>query len=122
MASLVFTAKLHSSRGVVLSLVDKRSGRELAGSTDGLGLGQYLYERFDKDRTMEWCTNYVRPGNLWADFYKPGQPPSDQFPYQAASPKDFKLRFEENATAVSAVMEAAATGNLPAVTTRLILY
>jgi hypothetical protein len=122
MESPFFSAKLDSSRGIVLSLVDKRSGRELAGNTDGLGLGQYLYERFDKDRTMEWCTNYVRPGNLWADFYKPGQPPSDQFPYQAASPKNFKLRFEETATSVNAVMEAFATANLPAVTTRLILY
>ena len=122
MESPFFTAKLDPSRGVVLSLVDKRSGRELAGNTDGLGLGQYLYERFDKDRVMQWCTNYVRAGQLWADFYKPGQPPSDQFPYQAASPKDFKLRFEETATSVNAIMEAAATTNLPAVTTRLILY
>ena len=122
MDSPFFSAKLDSSRGIVLSLVDKRSGRELAGNTDGLGLGQYLYERFDKDRTMAWCTNYVRPGNLWADFYKPGQPPSDQVPYQAASPKNFKLRVEETATSVNAIMDAAATANLPAVTTRLILY
>jgi hypothetical protein len=107
---------------VVLSLVDKRSGRELAGHTDGLGLGQYLYERFDKDTVMLWCTNYVRPPRFWADFYKPGQPPSDQYPYQALSPKDFTLRFEENAASVDAIMDAAATTNLPAVTTRLILY
>jgi len=122
MQSTFFSARLDPSRGVVLSLVDKRSGHELAGNTDGLGLGQYLYERFDKDRTMQWCKDYVRAGQLWADFYKPGQPPSDQFPYQAASPKDFKLRFEETATSVIAIMEAAASGNLPAVTTRLILY
>ena len=61
-------------------------------------------------------------GQLWPDFYKPGQAPSDQVPYQAASPKDFKLRFEENAASVNAIMEAAATADLPAVTTRLILY
>ena len=117
-----FSAKLDPSRGIVLSLVDKRSRRELAGNSDGLGLGQYLYERFDKDRVMQWCSNYVRGSHLWADFYKPGQPPSDQYPYQALSPKDFKLRFEETAASVNAIMEAAATTNLPAVTTRLILY
>ena len=122
MESPFFSAKLDPSRGVVLSLVDKRSGRELAGHTDGLGLGQYLYERFDKDRVMQWCKDYVRPDSLWPDFYKPGQAPSDQYPYQALSPKDFKLRFEENAASVVAVMEAAATTNLPAVTTRLVLY
>ena len=122
MESPFFSAKLDSSRGIVLSLVDKQSGRELAGNTDGLGLGQYLYERFDKDRVMQWCKDYVRPGITWPDFYKPGQPSSDQYPYQAASPKDFKLRFEETTASVAAVMEAAATTNLPAVTTRLILY
>jgi len=122
MESPFFSAKLDPSHGVVLSLVAKRSGRELAGLTDSLGLGQYLYERFDKDRVMQWCKDYVRPGQLWPDFYKPGQAPSDQCPYTAMSPKDFKLRFEETATAVSAVMDAAATTNLPAVTTRLILY
>jgi hypothetical protein len=117
-----FTAKLDPARGTIASLVDKHSGRELAGHTDGLGLGQYLYERFDKDRVMQWCSNYVRGPKLWADFYKPGQPPSDQYPYHAASPKDFKLHFEETATSVNAVMDCAATTNLPAVTTRLILY
>jgi hypothetical protein len=122
MQSPFFSAKLDPSRGVVLSLMDKHSGRELAGNTDGLGLGQYLYERFDKDRVTQWCNDYVRPPRLWADFFKPGQPPSDQYPYQAVSPKDFKLRFEETAVSVDAIMEAAATTNLPAVTTRLILY
>jgi hypothetical protein len=38
------------------------------------------------------------------------------------SPKDFTLWFEGNSVAISAVMESAATTNLPAVTTRLILY
>jgi hypothetical protein len=120
MESPFFTAKLDSSRGVIVSLVDKRSGRELAGNTDGRGLGQYLYERFDQDRVMQWCTNYTR--RVHPDFYKPGQPPSDKYPYQATSPKDFKLRFEETVASVDAIMEAAATTNLPAVTTRLILY
>jgi hypothetical protein len=122
MESPFFSATLDPSRGVVRSLVDKHSGCDLAGHTDGLGLGQYLYERFDKDRVMLWCSNYVRGPKLWADFYKPGQPPSDQYPYQAASPKDFKLRFEETTVSVDAIMETAATTNLPAVTTRLILY
>ena len=117
-----FTAKLDPARGIILSLVDKRSGRELAGHTDGLGLGQYLYERFDKDRVMQWCSNYVRGGYLYPDFYKPNQPPSDQFPYQAASPKNFELWFEGTDASIDAVMECAATTNLPAVTTRLILY
>ena len=103
--------------------MDKRSGRELAGNTDGLGLGQYLYERFDKDRTMQWCTQ-LRPARaiFGLTSTSPGSRRPISVPYQAASPKDFKLRFEETATSVNAIMEAAATANLPAVTTRLILY
>ena len=118
-----FKAKLDPSRGIVLSLVDKRSGRELAGNTDGLGLGQYLYERFDKDRVMQWCSNYVRgPASFGLTSTSPASRLPTSVPYQAASPKDFKLRFEETAASVNAIMEAAATTNLPAVTTRLILY
>jgi hypothetical protein len=101
--------------------VDKHSGRELAGHSDGLGLGQYLYERFDRDQITAWCSKYVH-GHLYPDFEKPNLPPAAQYPYQAASPKDFKLRLEETATSINAVMEAAATTRLPAVTTRLILY
>jgi hypothetical protein len=122
MESPFFKAKLDPSRGIVLSLVDKRSGRELAGNTNGLGLGQYLYERFDRDRVSQWCSNYVKGPKLYADFYKPNQPPSDQYPYSAASPKNFKLRFEETAVSVDAIMDCPATAGLPAVTTRLILY
>ncbi|HOX58650.1 MAG TPA: polysaccharide lyase family protein [Candidatus Paceibacterota bacterium] len=116
-----FSAKLDPARGIITSLVDKRSGRELAGNSDGLGLGQYLHERFDRDRVSQWCSKYVR-GYMHPDFFKPNQPPSDQFPYQAASPRDFKLRFEETAAAINAVMESTATATLPAVTLRLILY
>jgi hypothetical protein len=123
MESPFFNAKLDPARGVVVSLVDKASGRELAGNTDGLGLGQYLYERFDRTQVAQWCTNYCRPARSSnPDFMKPGQPSADQFPYQAASPRDFKLRMQETAVSLEAIMEAAATTNLPAVTTRLILY
>ncbi len=122
MHSPFFSARLNPARGIVVSLLDRESKRELAGNTDGLGLGQYLYERFDKDRISQWCSNYVRGGYLHPDFYKPNQPPSSEYPYQAASPTNFSLRFEFNDATVEAVMEAPATTNLPAVTTRLILY
>ena len=71
---------------------------------------------------MQWCSNYVRGGKLWADFYKPGAAAFRSVPLPGGFAKDFKLRFEETAISVNAIMEAAATTNLPAVTTRLILY
>jgi hypothetical protein len=47
----VFTAVLDPRRGVIRSLIDKRSGRELVDSNSDFGLGQYLYERFDQVRS-----------------------------------------------------------------------
>ena len=41
----VFTAVLDPQRGVIRSLIDKRSGRELVDTNSDFGLGQYLYER-----------------------------------------------------------------------------
>jgi len=115
-----FSATLDASRGIVLSLVDKRSGRELADTSAPVGLGQYLYERFDGNQVTQYCRAYLKQGHMHADFFKPGLPPASQ--YQAASPGNFKLRFEEAAASVAAIMEATATASLPAVTTRLILY
>jgi hypothetical protein len=117
-----FSATLDPSRGIVLSLVDKHSGRELADTRAPVGLGQYLYERFDGNQVTQYCRAYLKRGQMHADFFKPGLPPASRRPYQAASPQGFKLRLEDTATSANAIMEAAATTNLPAVTTRLILY
>ena len=39
---------------------------------------------------MAWCSNYVRGGYLYPDFYKPELPPSDQFPYQRCFAEGFQ--------------------------------
>lgn len=102
-----FKAKLDLARGVVCSLVDKRSGRELVDGSASVGLGQYLYERFDSNQVRLYCRTYTR-GADWtaADFGKPGLPTAEQCPYQAVSPENFKLRLEQTPVSVTAVMEA----------------
>lgn len=119
-----FKAKLDPARGVIASLVDKRSGRELVGPTAAVGLGQYLYERFDSNQVRQYCENYLRGGDYTpANFGKPGLPPASQCPYQALSPRDFKLRLERTPVSVVAVMEAQDGASFPkAVSTRLVLY
>ena len=72
------SAKLDPARGIISSLVDKRSGRELAGSTDGLGLGQYLYERFDNDRVSHGARTTSAAATCIPTSTSPNQPPSDQ--------------------------------------------
>ena len=117
-----FKATLDAAHGVVRSLIDKRSGRELVDATSGYGLGQYLYERFDGNQVTQYCRAYLKPGHMNADFFKPGLPPADQYPYQAHSPRNFKLRIEKTPVCARAVLDSAANAHLPAVTTRLVLY
>jgi hypothetical protein len=118
-----FKATLDSRRGVVRSLIDKRSSRELLDAASPVGLGQYLYERFDRNQVRSYCESYLRGGGEPANFAKPGLPTAEQCPYQAISPAGFKLHFEQSSVSVTAVMETQGGTNLPrAVTTRLVLY
>ena len=112
-------ATVDPARGVVTSLVDKRSGRELVGD----GFGAYLYERFDSDQIKRYIKDYLKNPHWTIDFEKPGLPQADQAPYRSVHAKDFTLRFERTAVSAEAVMEAPAGNGVPhAVTTRLILY
>jgi hypothetical protein len=121
--SPAFKAVLDFSRGVIRSLTDKRTGRELVDSSAPHGFGQYLYERFDSNQVHQYMVAYLKHRAWSVDFDKPGLPPADKFPYQAASPANFKLRFEQTPLTISAVMEAPAGAGVPnPVTTRLTLY
>ncbi len=84
-----FRVRLDPKRGVVASLVDKQSGRELVDTSSKYGFGQYLYERFDADQghkyLVAFCKSYPWPG--WAEkIVKPNLPPAKEVPYVAASP------------------------------------
>ncbi len=116
-----FVAVLDPQRGTIRSLIAKSSGRELVDAKSEFGLGQYLYERFDYAQTWNYIRAYLKEMLVWSlDFEKRGLP--KDVSYSAASPRDFRLRFETTPVSIAAVMESAVTTNLPAVTTRLILY
>ncbi len=86
-----FHVGIDASRGVLRSLVDKRTGRELIDRSASYGFGQYLYERFDKQRHLKFLDDYCKkplPG--WAEeFGRAALPPASEAPYTAASPKNF---------------------------------
>jgi hypothetical protein len=120
-----FRAVLDPAKGAIASLVDLRSGRELVDAKAEHGFGQYLYERFDADQVRAYNKAYTKIAADWAlnELGKPQMPSAREVPYRAAGPKNCTLRIEEDAVAVTAVMEAAASAELPhRVTTRLILY
>jgi len=118
-----FHVTLDPSRGIVSSLVDKASGRELIDGTTTVGLGQYLYERFDTQQMNDYCNAYLRhPEYVKSQVFNKVSQPPEQFPHSIASPKDFRLRIHRSAVSVAAVMESREESGLPAVTTRVVLY
>ena len=119
---------LDPERGVVKSIVDKSSGREMVDTNSLFGFGQYLYERFDSNNVAGYVKSYVKINADWAvnELGKPSMPPADKTPYRAILPKAFKLKFNRP-TGVKgiryATMEAPASPELPyAVTTKVFVY
>ena len=85
-----FLARLDQSRGVIASIVEKRSGRELVDESSQYGFGQYLHERFDQQRVREYFEDYLKYIPGWAPhFARGGLPSADEVPYWCGSPKVF---------------------------------
>ena len=102
-----FCLKLDPSRGVVTSLVDKQSGRELVDTTSKYGFGQYLYERFDEENIKTFLKTYMKSQPSWnVHFGKGDMPPASEIAYSAASPKDFSLDVRRGDVSITATMTA----------------
>lgn len=120
--------RIDERRGTIVSLFDKRTGRELVDSTAKYGLGQYLYERCDGDQAKAYFTAYVKERfskSPWAegDFGKPGMPPASQVPYAAASPEGFNAEYEAGAVCASVTLTAPAGAQVPhPVTLKVTIY
>jgi hypothetical protein len=120
-----FRARLDLARGVVASLVDKRSQRELVDATSEYGLGQYVYERFDADEAAAYVKAYCRNIASWVyqDFAKPDLPPAKDVPHVTASPSNFQSSIARGALRTIATMRAAASKEVPHdVTVRITLF
>jgi hypothetical protein len=120
-----FSAKLDPARGVVTSLVDKRSDRELVDPASKFGLGQYVYERFDADEALGHVKAYCGFTGGWveADFAKSQMPPAKQVPHVTASPRNFSLSVRRGPLATVATMRADADNQVPhGVVVRLTLW
>lgn len=120
-----FRVKVAASRGAIVSLVDKRTGREWADAGAAHGLGQYLNERFDKAQTDRYCRDYQQ--GRWGDtlhpgMSKPGLP--DDVPYRAAAATGGSLRITRHAAGEHAVLECPGdtARHLPASSLRVSLY
>jgi hypothetical protein len=116
--------RLDPVRGVIASLVDRRTGREWVDGSSEYGLGQYLNERFDSSQTEDYCRAYQqgRWGNhLHPGMYKPGLPAGIR--YRRASGSNGSMHLIERGGAQTGTVEMPGDSNnhLPATSLRVTL-
>jgi hypothetical protein len=106
---------LDPARCGIKSIVDKKTGRELVNAQSPYALGQYMYERFDRDQGLRHAHDYVtyrprqEPGEIDAQS-KPGLPSAKEHPYRAATAANATVEISSGATSASAVLKAAPRG------------
>jgi len=121
-----FKVKFDPDRGIISSVIDKRTGREWADASAEQGLGQYLNERFTFEQTEKYVTDYQQGRGLHAfgskgewlhpAMYKPGMISEKQIPYRAATSKNGSLKIIKEATRQIAIinMPADTANHFPA--------
>ena len=83
-----YRVKIDVKRGGISSLVEKKTGREFVDQSSPYALGQFLHERFDNARMVQYSKAYDRNGgvtNLWAK----GNMPKDAA-YAALTPHSWQ--------------------------------
>ena len=105
-----FKAQLDAKRGRIVSLVDKKTGRELVDAAAPQGFGQYLYERFNYKQLNEWIHRSIGAQYAAHRFCFVAYDMPKDTDYVSALPADMTLTVEQSPVEVTAVM----TGTLPA--------
>jgi alpha-mannosidase len=109
MESPFFKAALDAKRGRIISLIDKRSGRELVDGAAPQGFGQYLYERFGYKELVEWTAKSLYPGYVAHKMMFSAYDMPQDAVYSSALPENMSLAMKKTPIDVTAVM----TGTIP---------
>ena len=112
-ANEFFRLKVDAARGGVVSLVNLKTGRELAAAKDENSFGSYLHQRFDKAETDAFVESYSRGWGLSpaSDFRKP-VPVAEQLPHAELGLTNWTVTVETTALAKTIVLHSAAAAPL----------
>lgn len=128
-----FIIKFDPARGIISSMIDKRTGREWVDPNATCGLGQYMNERFTYEQTVNYDTLYQngRAMNLFGfkgpwlhpGLYKPGMISEKEVPYRAALSKNGSLKITKEASQETAILDMPAdpANHFPASSLRITL-
>ena len=91
-------------RGGIGSLVDRKTGRELVDQSSPYALGQFLHERFEKQRMLAFHNAYGRPTYSWSK----GDLPDDA-KYAALTPPAWSMALQRSSSADVVTLTATDT-------------
>lgn len=105
-----FKATIDAKRGRIVSLIDKRSGKELIDANAPQGFGQYFYERFGYQQLSDWIDKSLYSNYQAHKFSFVAYDMPKDVAYSSALPKDMTLSVEKLAIDVKAVMTGTISG------------
>lgn len=107
-----FIIRLDKGRGGIISLVDKRTGREWVDGASEFTAGQYLYEKYSTADAQAYLDSYPLHHASWVakDFGKPGLPDA---PHETQSPRfETCTALSDSASATLELITAAGEGQV----------
>jgi alpha-mannosidase len=132
-----FRLQVDPARGCVTSLIDLRSGRELAGTathgrdaganTEDDGFGEYLHQRFSASNVdafvKSYSPNWKEKQWVFKDFGKPNMPDDDQSPSARITLTHWTISIQQDGSAKTVTLRCTNAAPLAnAVTIRYTLY
>lgn len=110
-----FRITFEATKGSIVSLIDKRNGKELVDQANEHGFGQYLNERFTYEQTQKYDVDYQQ-GRVTEPFfdnamglhpglYKPGMISEIKVPYRAMAATSGRLKILSDANSQTAILE-----------------
>lgn len=114
-----FKVTFDAKQGSIVSLIDKRTGREWIDQCSSYQLGQYMNERFSYDQTVQFTLDIEQgrsKGWLHPGMHKLGMSTEKEVPYRAAFSGKGRLSLTEEEFCLRAEMEMPAdrANKLPA--------
>ena len=105
-----FKATIDAKRGRIVSLINKRTGKELVDANGPQGFGQYFYERFGYKQLSEWIDKSLYPQYQAHRFAFVAYDMPQDVAYSSALPEDMTLTIEKSAIDVKAIMTGTILG------------
>ncbi len=104
-----FKATLDAGHGRIVSLIDKKTGKELVDANAPQGFGQYFYERFGYQQISDWIDKSLYPQYKAHRFAFVAYDMPQDVAYNSSLPENMTLTIEQSLIDIKAVM----TGTIP---------